>query len=355
MKKSKFIIEAYENRNTHSVNIKIIDYIGGYDNRASDIRSIVEQALQNGIKKAEVFISSGGGSTIEAQAMVLELRKFDSVHITVGALAASAATYLLTQFPSSAYPESQLMIHRPTIDTYGTVEEIKADLKLLENTEKIYREAYAKTFNKTEAEIDELWQNDYWMTAKEAYELGLIKNIISADIEWSKEVFDQLTACGAPKIPKTKLNSKNKMDKNKIISALGLAADTTDEQLYTAITEMKSKADVSAKLSEQLSEVQKQKVETLVANAIRDKKITADQKETYESLAKADYDATEKAIESLPSITALSGQVNPNSTTTTSENRDNWTYQDYAEKDPKAFEKLMETDPAKAMAIYERK
>ena len=64
MKKSKFIIEAYENRNTHSVNIKIIDYIGGYDNRASDIRSIVEQALQNGIKKAEVFISSGGGSTI---------------------------------------------------------------------------------------------------------------------------------------------------------------------------------------------------------------------------------------------------------------------------------------------------
>lgn len=193
------------------------------------------------------------------------------------------------------------------------------------------------------------------MTAKEAYELGLIKNIISADIEWSKEVFDQLTACGAPKIPKTKLNSKNKMDKNKIISALGLAADTTDEQLYTAITEMKSKADVSAKLSEQLNEVQKQKVETLVANAIRDKKITADQKETYESLAKADYDATEKAIESLPSITALSGQVNPSSTTTTSENRDNWTYQDYAEKDPKAFEKLMETDPAKAMAIYERK
>ena len=63
---------------------------------------------------------------------------------------------------------------------------------------------------------------------KEAYELGLIKNIISADIEWSKEVFDQLTACGAPKIPKTKLNSKNKMDKNKIISALGLAADTTE-------------------------------------------------------------------------------------------------------------------------------
>ena len=53
------------------------------------------------------------------------------------------------------------------------------------------------------------------------------------------------------------------MDKNKIISALGLAADTTDEQLYTAITEMKSKADVSAKLSEQLNEVQKQKVETL--------------------------------------------------------------------------------------------
>lgn len=104
MRKSKFIIEAYENHNTQSVNIKIIGYIGGYSNEASDIRTIVDHAIKNGIRKADVFISSGGGSTIEAQGMVLELKKFDSVSITVGALAASAATYLLTQFPSSAYP-----------------------------------------------------------------------------------------------------------------------------------------------------------------------------------------------------------------------------------------------------------
>ena len=61
LNKSKFLIEAYENQVTHSVNIKIIDRIGNEKNSASDIRGIVQNALEKGIKKAELFISSGGG------------------------------------------------------------------------------------------------------------------------------------------------------------------------------------------------------------------------------------------------------------------------------------------------------
>ena len=353
MRKSKFIIEAYENHNTQSVNIKIIGYIGGYSNEASDIRTIVDHAIKNGIRKADVFISSGGGSTIEAQGMVLELKKFDSVNITVGALAASAATYLLTQFPSSAYPESQLMIHKPSIETYGTADEIKADLKLLENTEKIYREAYAKAFNKTEEEIDELWKNDYWMTAREAKELGLIQNIITADIEWSEDVIDQLLACGAPKIPhgQSKFNH-NKMDKNRIIATLGLAADSTDEQIYSALAETKRKADVSADLTNKLGEVQKQKVQTLVNAAIADKKITADQKATYENLATADYDATEAALNAMPKIEALSGKIENPASFESVQDKEKWTYEDWLEQAPETFEELMKKDKAKAMAIF---
>lgn len=352
MKRQKFHIEAFQNPATQSVNIKIMDYIGGAESNAIDMSRIVDDALKKGINHAEVFISSGGGSTIEAQDMVLQLKRFERVNITVGALAASAATYILTQFTSSAYPESQLMIHKPSFYTYGTMEEIQAQLKLLENTENAYRTAYAKAFGKTEAEIDALWQNDYWMTAGEALELGLIQNIITANIEWDNTAIESLSACGAPKIPKPINN--NEMDRNKVIAALGLAADATDEQIYTAIASTKQKAGASETLEAQLEQEKKQKVEALVASAILEKKITADQKKTYEDLATANYEATEKALKSMPVLEALSGSITtPNSVGgATPTDRANWTYEDYVNNDPEAFDKLLETDHAKAMEIF---
>lgn len=356
MKRQRFHIEAFHNAQTQSVNIKIIDYIGDYGNNGKSLGEIVEEALSKGITHAEVFISSGGGSTIEAQDMVLQLKRFEQVNITVGALAASAATYILTQFPSAAYPESQFMIHRPSLSTYGTSEEIESQLKLLKNTENIYRSAYAKAFGKTEAEIDELWKNDYWMTAVEAKTLGLIQNIISAEIEWDNLAIESLSACGAPKIPNVK-NKFNNMDKNRIIAALGLAADATDEQIYTAIASNKQKAGDSATLEAQLEQEKKQKVEALVASAILEKKITADQKKTYEDLATANYEATETALKEMPVLEALSGNITVPNTTggTLPTDRANWTYEDYVNNDPKAFDKLLETDHAKAMEIFNKR
>ncbi|WP_372472691.1 ATP-dependent Clp protease proteolytic subunit [Capnocytophaga sp. ARDL2] len=356
MKRQKFHIEAFHNTQTQSVNIKIIDYIGDYGNDGKSIGEIVEDALSKGITHAQVFISSGGGSTIEAQDMVLHLRRFEKVNITVGALAASAATYMLTQFESSAYPESQFMIHKPSFGAYGTVEEVEAQLKLLKNTEDLYRSAYAKAFNKTEAEIDELWKNDYWMTAQEAKSLGLIQNIITANIEWDDTAIESLSACGAPKIPNAKNNLKM-MDKNKIIAALGLAADATDEQIYTAMASMKQKANASDTLTSQLQEVQKQKVEALIMAAINDKKITADQKETYINLATANYEATDTALKAMPALQPLSGQIETLNAVggEVPMDRNSWTYEDYLANDPKAFEKLMETDKDKAMAIFNKR
>lgn len=351
MKKSKFKVEAFQNGALGTVNIKIIDVIGSWGNDTTTLSELVNDALAKGITKAEVFISSAGGSTIEAQGIAIELKRFESVNITVGALAASAATYLLTQFPASAYPESQFMIHKPSLDTYGTVEEIKADLKLLENTEQVYRTAYAKAFNKTEAEIDELWKNDYWMTAQEAKDLGLIQNIIQADIPWDESVTAMLTACGAPKILDKKQPKQNEMNRDKIIAAVGLAADASDEQIETAIKNLKAKAGVSDQLKNKLDEAQKQKVKNLVADAVAKKKITADQVSQYEKLATADYEATEQVLEAMPEVKALSGEITEPQNGTP-EDRSNWTYEDYLDKAPQAFEDLMAKDQSKAMNIF---
>ncbi|MEN5130713.1 ATP-dependent Clp protease proteolytic subunit [Elizabethkingia anophelis] len=357
MKRKNFKIEAFNNLKTQIVNIKITDRIGNSGTDATSMQSIVEAALAGGIKKATLFISSGGGSTLDTQDMILALKKLDFVSITVGAVAASAATHFLTEFPAEAYPESQFMIHKPSMGTYGNVDQIKADIKLLENTQEIYRKAYAKSFKKTEAEIEELWKNDYWMSAEEALQLGLIQGIIVEEIPWDDEAINTLSACGAPNIPnKPTQESKPKiMDRNRIIAAAGLAADATDEQIFSAIQANKTKAGVSDELKTKLEAAQKKKVEDLVSAAITDKKITADQKESYEKLATADYDSTEAVIKSLPKIEAVSKDINTPSTAPDGkipEDRKNWTYEDYLENDPKAYEELLAKDQKGAMAIF---
>lgn len=353
MKNRKFTIEAYENLNEQSVRLKLTDRIGSYENSAYDIRYIVENALKNGITKAELYLSTAGGSTIEAQEIVIELKKFQSVQITVGALAASAATYILTQFPSKAYAESQFMIHKPSMVVQGTAEEIKADLKLLENTQEIYRKAYAKAFGKTEEEVDELWKNDYWMTAQQAKDLGLISEIINEEFSWDTQAVATLSACGAPYIPNT--NNLKTMDRNVIIAAVGLAADATDTQIEAKLKELKSRAGSAEALQDKLDEAQTQKVKDLVAKAVASKKITADQVETYESLATANYDATEKALNALPEVTALSGSIVTPQSFNAPEDRKDWTYEDYLEKAPEAYEELMAKDEKKAIEIFNKR
>ncbi|WPC10746.1 hypothetical protein LEQ04_08500 [Riemerella anatipestifer] len=74
-------------------------------------------------------------------------------------------------------------------------------------------------------------------------------------------------------------------------------------------------------------------------------------------MATANYEATEAALKSMPVLEALSGTIQtPNALSgEASADRNSWTYEDYVENDPQAFEKLMETDKSKAMAIFNKR
>src|SRR5690606_20888997 len=99
---------------------------------ATRVREIVDDFLAKGISETEVYVNSRGGSTIEAVEIANELKRLPNVTIKVGAIAASAATYLMAKFRNSGYSNSQFMIHRPQIGTQGDIEKVKSDLKSLE-------------------------------------------------------------------------------------------------------------------------------------------------------------------------------------------------------------------------------
>lgn len=331
---------------------------------ADAIRRDIDNALQNGVNSLQVFISCEGGSTFEAEDVKNEFKKIAKRKIRVGALAASAATNILTAFDEiEAFASSQFMIHKPHSWVSGNEDEITADLKLLKNITDSYRSVYAQKFNKTEAEIEELWKNDYWMTASEAKELGLITTIIDEDIEYTPETISAMVACGCPTIPNATLkqqnSNKNKMDINLLRSAFGMSADASEEQVLAKAKEMKTQADNAAASQASIDLQKTESAEKVVNQAILDKKITADMKATYVSLHKQDSAGTEAILASMKSVNpASAGIIEKPTGGTPLAGREKWTIDDYLDNDPQALDALIESDPEavrKLNAVYSSK
>ncbi len=163
--------------------IRIVDVIaadGAYS--ANSIRNQVDSFLISGITDADVDINSVGGSVLEATEIVNQLRRFSNVTVRVGAVAASAATYITSSFYTVASPSSRFMVHRPSLEAYGNIQEVESAVKLLKDTTQDYLLKYSAKTGMPVEEIESLWANgDYWMTAQEALEKKFIDKIQDVD------------------------------------------------------------------------------------------------------------------------------------------------------------------------------
>ena len=238
------------------------------------LKSHIDSALQGGALQADVYINCVGGSVFEAQEVVNELKRIAHVNIIVGALAASAATYILCHFNSQCHPTSQFMIHKPASSVFGNEDQVKGDLKALENLTNIYRAAYASKMSKTEDEVEAMWKTDYWMSAQEALDLGLVNSIIVDEIAFDEETITMMVACGCPNIPLKeafKQNQKN-MSLEAIAAALGAPAQSTEADVLTkvnALSTAKTNAETERdQWKEKFEALQKDEATALVDKAV---------------------------------------------------------------------------------------
>lgn len=322
---------------------------------ASTFKWEIDAALAQNINTAELYLNTEGGSVFEAEEAINELLRLgeDNVEITVGALAASAGTKFLCAFKAKCYKTSQFMIHKPLTFVQGNEDQVKADLKALGNITNVYRSAYAKKFNMTEAQIDELWKNDYWMNATEAKEKGLISAIIDEDVEIDESTVAMMVACGCPNVPKPtpkkeeNSNNNTTMDINQLRSALGMSATATEQEVLDRLAQNKTTAEQAAAKEASANEKKATNADTFVNKAILDKKITADQKGIYVSLHIQDPANTEALLNGMKGVTAASAGIQEEASgKTAATGRENWGIEDYLKNDPAAFDALCESDPA---------
>lgn len=349
MSKTGIKIEA-STSGTHG-QIRIVDFISMYGQSSSTtVREVVDDFISKGIAETEVYINSRGGSVTEAQEITNELARLPKVVIQFGALAASAGTYPATKFYTKAYENSQIMIHKPKIFIEGNEDQVEADLRAIKNVTDEYRKSYANKMKKTEDEVNALWdKGDYWMTAQQAKELGLVDEVIAVPVPITAEDVDRMVACGCPNPPKPeKPEIKSKMEnRNQIIAALKLPADATDAQIEAAVKEAQAKAEQVDALTAAQAEARKQEAVNIVDKAILDKKITADLKEKYVRLAENDFESTKAVLEAMPSAAKASDHIAGGGDPNAAAGREKWTMEDWQDKDPKGLAKMAASEPEK--------
>ncbi|MBT2663585.1 ATP-dependent Clp endopeptidase proteolytic subunit ClpP [Bacillus sp. ISL-45] len=151
--------------------------------------SVIAQLLfleaDNPEKDISIYINSPGGSTTAGFAIfdTMEYIKPDISTICIGMAASFGAMLLLagTKGKRFALPNSEIMIHQPLGGARGQATEIeisaKRILKLRDHVNKIISERTGQPVEKIAKDTD----RDYFMSAHEALEYGIIDKIITRE------------------------------------------------------------------------------------------------------------------------------------------------------------------------------
>ena len=133
-------------------------------------------------KDIQLYLNTPGGSVTSGMAIydTMQYIKCDVSTICIG-MAASMGAFLLSSGAKGkriALPNSEIMIHQPSAGTQGKVTDMEIDLEHFLRIKQSLNRILAENTGKSVEQIKADSERDYWMTAEEAREYGLIDQVI---------------------------------------------------------------------------------------------------------------------------------------------------------------------------------
>jgi len=350
MNKNPFQISAV--KKGANAEVRIIGTIG-WETNSEDFRAQVDTLIKDGVKDAHIYIHSPGGNVFDAGEIANIISKFKgTVTGEGGSLVASAATYIALHCKTFSMPENGMfMIHKPSGCVYGSTKDIEAYIKLMQDCETQFCNAY-KAVAKDLTAFNEKWESgaDWWLTAKEAKEHGFITDVV-AKAKIDREIAAQIVACGCPFEIEINQNYKpknaEKMDLKATALMLGLPETATEAEVNAKMqANAKAATDLQALQAAQAEKEKTEKAEKIKASldaAIADKRIKADSRTEWEKMLEGNFESASKALEGIASIEKLSSQL-----VTSQEGKKMYkgkTFAQLQDEDPEALAELEANDP----------
>jgi ATP-dependent Clp protease, protease subunit len=130
----------------------------------------------------QMYINCPGGSVYSGLGMydTMQYVSPDISTICIG-MAASMGSVLLcagTKGKRTALKHSRIMIHQPTGAIGGQASDIEITVNEIKKVKKELHEIYAQHTGKTAKQLDKDTDRDYWFTAEEAKEYGVVDEVL---------------------------------------------------------------------------------------------------------------------------------------------------------------------------------
>ena len=133
-------------------------------------------------KDISIYINSPGGSVYAGLGIydTMQFISSDVATICTGIAASMDAVLLVagTEGKRSALTHSRVMIHQPMGGAQGQASDIEITAREIQ---KLKKELYTIIANHSHTDFDKVWADsdrDYWMTAQEAQEYGMIDQVL---------------------------------------------------------------------------------------------------------------------------------------------------------------------------------
>ena len=150
---------------------------------------IFRDELESGSGDITVWINSPGGDCIAAAQIYNMLRDYPGkVTVKVSGLAASAASVIAVSGDQVLMSEvGMIMIHNPATIAFGDHVEMQKAIEMLESVKNSIINAYMRKTGLSRAKLSHLMDQETWMDATAALELGFIDDVIKRNNDSSME------------------------------------------------------------------------------------------------------------------------------------------------------------------------
>ena len=155
-----------------------------------DVANIIQAQLlflesQDSERDIQIYLNSPGGSVYAGLGIydTMQYLKPDISTICTGMAASMAAVLMCAGAKGKRYalPHSRIMIHQPMGGAQGQASDIEIEAREIQ---KLKKELYEIIAFHSGKEYEQVWKDsdrDYWMTAAEAKEYGMIDEVLKND------------------------------------------------------------------------------------------------------------------------------------------------------------------------------
>lgn len=202
-------------------------------------------------EEVEILINSPGGDVYSGSEIYTTIKAYPGrVTVKILGVAASAASVIaMAGDVVSISPTAQMMIHNPWMYTYGDQNDLRKDAEYLENWADSLSNAYQIKTGKSKEELRALMDEETWLTAEKALELGFADEVMFAKAEYTQLV----ASTGMGMVPEKVIQAMKELQSTKKMASVQLTVPKQDLEnlVETAIDDLKRNTVVQGKTLQQ--------------------------------------------------------------------------------------------------------